>query len=43
MTTEWVLFGVVMPAIVAGIGWIAVLANERSLRKQEERRTRPAE
>jgi hypothetical protein len=43
MTTEWVLFGVVMPAIVAGIGWIAVLANERYLRKQEERRTRPAE
>ena len=43
MTTEWVLFGVVMPAIVAGIGWIAVLANERYLRMQEERRTRPAE
>ena len=43
MTAGWVFFGVVMPAIVASIGWIAVFANERYLRKQAERREHPAE
>lgn len=43
MTSGWFFFSAVMPAIVAGIGWIAVLANERYLRKQEARRQRPAE
>jgi hypothetical protein len=43
MTTGWVIFGVVMPAIVAGIGWVAVLANERYLRRQEHSRAKPAE
>jgi hypothetical protein len=42
MTTGWVIFGIVMPAIVAGIGWIAVLTNERYLRKQHKR-AKPAE
>ncbi len=43
MTTGWFIFGVVMPAIVAGGGWIMVLAHERSLRKRREHRTGPAE
>ena len=43
MTIGWVIFGIGMPAVVAGLGWIAVLANEHSLRKHEERRTKPAE
>lgn len=40
MTWGWFFFSVVMPAIVAGTGWIAVLANERSLREQDERRAK---
>jgi hypothetical protein len=43
MTTGWVIFGIVMPAVVAGIGWIAVLANEHYLRTQDHKRTKPAE
>ena len=43
MTVGWLIFGIVMPAIIAGLGWVAVLANERYLRKQEERRAKPAE
>lgn len=43
MTTGWIIFGIVMPAIVAGLGWIAVLANERYLRNQHNRTGRPAE
>ena len=43
VTIGWVIFGIGMPAVVAGLGWIAVLANEHSLRKHEERRTKPAE
>ena len=43
MIVGWVIFGVVMPAIVAGLGWIAVLANERYLRKQEKRAAKPVE
>ena len=43
MTLGWFLFGVVMPAIVGATGWIAVLANERYLRKQDERRAQAAE
>ena len=43
MTTGWFIFGIVMPAVVAGGGWIIALANDRYLRKQKERRTRPAE
>jgi hypothetical protein len=35
--------GVVMPAIVAGGGWIVALAHDSYLRRQEGRRTRPAE
>jgi len=42
MTIGWVVFGIVMPAVVAGIGWIAVLPNERYLRNQE-RSSAPAE
>ncbi len=37
MTSDWIIFGVVMPAIVAGLGWIAVLAHERDLREREKR------
>jgi hypothetical protein len=43
MTTGWFIFGVVMPIIVAGGGWIMVLAHERHLRRQDERRAHPAE
>ena len=43
MTTGWIIFGVVMPAIVAGLGWAAVFANERYLRNQQKRTGRPAE
>ena len=43
MTTGWILFGLVMPAVVAGVGWIGVFANERYLRKQQERSAKPAE
>ena len=32
-----------MPAVVAGLGWIAVLANERALRPHGQRQTKPAE
>ena len=42
MTTGWVIFGVVMPAVIAGLGWIAVLANERYLRKRHHERPAPA-
>jgi hypothetical protein len=34
MTTDWFIFGVVMPATVAALGWIAVLLHERDLRRQ---------
>jgi hypothetical protein len=43
MTTGWFIFGVVMPAIVAGGGWIVALAHDDYLRKQRQRRTKPAE
>ena len=43
MTIGWVIFGIGMPAVVAGLGWIAVLANEHSLRKHEERRPASAD
>ena len=43
MTVGWVFFGIVRPAIIAGLGWVAVLANERHLRKQAEREAKPAE
>lgn len=43
MTTGWFIFGVVMPIIVAGGGWIMVLAHERDLRRRAEKRQRPAE
>lgn len=32
MTLGWAIFAFVMPATVVGIGWLAVLANERHLR-----------
>ena len=41
MTTQWLIFSIVMPAVVAGIGWLAVLAHERQLRRDLERETRP--
>jgi uncharacterized membrane protein len=43
VTVGWVIFGIVMPAAVAGLGWIAVLANERHLRRQAQRAAKPAE
>jgi hypothetical protein len=43
MTFGWVIFGVVMPVIVAGLGWTAVLANERYLRNREKQAQKPAE
>jgi hypothetical protein len=43
VTVGWVIFGIVMPAIVAGLGWLAVLANERYLRTHHEQRAKPAE
>jgi hypothetical protein len=43
MTAGWLVFGIVLPALVAGLGWIAVLANERHLRARDERGTKPAE
>lgn len=44
----WFLFGVIMPAIVAGGGWLLVLQGEREarefdrLRAEEEARKRAA-
>jgi hypothetical protein len=32
--TGWLVFGLVMPAIVAGLGWLAVLHHERYLRNR---------
>lgn len=43
MTTGWVLFGVILPAVVAGIGWIGVFVYEWDLRRQDRRRAGPAE
>ena len=46
MTTQWLIFSTVMPAVVAGIGWLAVLAHEWQLRRELDRETRskaPAE
>jgi hypothetical protein len=43
MTSGWFIFGVVMPAIVAGGGWVIALANDRYLRRERQRRDKPAE
>jgi hypothetical protein len=43
MTSGWFIFGVVMPAIVAGGGWIIDLANDRYLRRERQRREKLAE
>jgi hypothetical protein len=43
MTAGWLVFGIVLPAVVAGLGWIAVLAHERHLRAHDAKRTKPAE
>jgi hypothetical protein len=43
MTTGWFIFGVVMPAIVAGTGVLYAWAHLRWLRKQDEKRDAPAE
>jgi hypothetical protein len=43
MTTGWFIFGVVMPGIVAGGGWIVALAHDRYLRRQQQSRAKPAE
>ena len=43
VTTQWLIFSTVMPAVVAGIGW---LAHEWQLRRELDRETRskaPAE
>jgi uncharacterized membrane protein len=37
VTAGWIFFSIVMPAIVAGVGWLAVLANERYVRKEREK------
>ena len=36
MTTQWLIFSIVMPAVLAGIGWLAVLAHEWQLRRGSE-------
>jgi len=36
MTTQWLIFSIVMPAVIAGIGWLAVLAHEWQLRRALE-------
>ena len=46
MTTDWVIFAVLMPVAVACLGWLAVLAHERQLRVSRhpaERRTDPCD
>lgn len=43
MTADWFIFGVVMPAIVAGGGWIVAFAHDRYLRKQRQKRAKAAE
>jgi hypothetical protein len=43
MTAGWVMFGIVMPAVVAGVGWIGVLAHERYLRTQAHKRREATE
>jgi hypothetical protein len=37
VTTQWLIFSIVLPAVVAGIGWLAVLFHERQLRRELER------
>jgi hypothetical protein len=46
MTTDWVIFAVLMPVTVRCLGWLAVLAHGRQLRvagHQAERRTDPCD
>jgi hypothetical protein len=43
MTTGWFIFGIVMPAAIAGLGWIYVIAHERWLRQQDAKCDAPAE
>lgn len=46
MTTQSLVFSIVMPAFVAGLGWLAVLAHEWQLRRELDRENRaqaPAE
>jgi hypothetical protein len=42
-TTSWIIFGVVMPAIVAGLGTLLAWLQMRSLRREDARRGKPAE
>jgi hypothetical protein len=39
MTTGRFIFGIVMPAIVAGGGWIVVVAHGRYLRRRQRERS----
>ena len=44
--TNWIIVNVVMPLTLVGLGWIGVLAYERQLRREDERKRRadtPAE
>jgi hypothetical protein len=43
VTWFWFYFGVVMPAIIAGGGWLAAYLHMRSLRRHDARPNRPAE
>lgn len=44
--TNWIVVNVVMPLSLVSLGWIGVLAYERQLRREDERKRRadtPAE
>jgi len=43
MTWGWFIFGVIMPAVVAGGGWLAAYLHLRSLRRQDAEAKSPAE
>jgi uncharacterized membrane protein len=43
MTTGWLLFGTVLPAIVVGLGWLLMLWHERAQRKGTHHESAPGE
>ena len=38
--TNWIIFNVVMPLTLVGIGWFGVIPYERQLRREDERKRR---
>ena len=43
MTVGWFIFGVVMPVVVVALGLIAAWANDRYLRREDEKTKKAAE